>query len=97
MSEFGSIVTFDLRGGARRGVASPSPRLFYVAASFEPCRCCRPSPLVAAIANQRLGVGSTIRLSIGLESIDVAIDLRQALQSLIAEPHGKQEGRARNS
>ena len=88
MSEFGSVVTFDLRGGAEAGRRfAESLELFAMAASFgaTDSLVLPPQLLVARdldAEQQRLaGVGDgTVRLSIGLESIDdLLADLQQAL------------------
>ncbi len=88
MSEFGSVVTFDLRGGAEAGRRfAEALELFAMAASFgaTDSLVLPPQLLVARDLDadqQRLaGVGAgTVRLSIGLESInDLLADLEQAL------------------
>jgi cystathionine beta-lyase/cystathionine gamma-synthase len=88
MSDFGSVVTFDLRGGAEAGRRfAEALELFAMAASFgaTDSLVLPPQLLVARDldAKQQLlaGVGAgTVRLSIGLESIDDLIaDLEQAL------------------
>jgi cystathionine beta-lyase/cystathionine gamma-synthase len=88
MSDFGSLVTFDLRGGAEAGRRfAEALELFAMAASFGSTESLvlPPQLLVARdldAEQQRLaGVGEgTVRLSIGLESIeDLYADLEQAL------------------
>jgi cystathionine beta-lyase/cystathionine gamma-synthase len=88
MSEFGSVVTFDLQGGAEAGRRfAEALELFAMAASFgaTDSLVLPPQLLVARdldAEQQRLaGVGAgTVRLSIGLESInDLLADLEQAL------------------
>ncbi len=88
MSDFGSVVTFDLRGGAEAGRRfAEALELFAMAASFgaTDSLVLPPQLLVARdldAAQQRLaGVGQgTVRLSVGLESIDDLLsDLQQAL------------------
>jgi cystathionine beta-lyase/cystathionine gamma-synthase len=88
MSDFGSVVTFDLRGGAEAGRRfAEALELFAMAASFgaTDSLVLPPQLLVARdldAEQQRLaGVGAgTVRLSIGLESIgDLLADLEQAL------------------
>ncbi len=88
MSDFGSVVTFDLRGGAEAGRrVAEALELFAMAASFGATESLvlPPQLLVARdldAEQQRLaGVGEgTVRLSIGLESIDdLLADLGQAL------------------
>ena len=88
MSEYGSLVTFDLRGGAEAGRHfAEALELFAMAASFgaTDSLVLPPQLLVAhdLDAEQRrlAGVGEgTVRLSIGLESIDdLFADLEQAL------------------
>ncbi len=88
MSDFGSLVTFDLRGGAEAGRRfAEALELFAMAASFgaTDSLVLPPQLLVARdldAEQQRLaGVGAgTVRLSIGLESIDdLLADLEQAL------------------
>lgn len=88
MSDFGSLVTFDLHGGAEAGRRfAEALELFAMAASFgaTDSLVLPPQLLVARdldAEQQRLaGVGAgTVRLSIGLESIeDLFADLEQAL------------------
>jgi cystathionine beta-lyase/cystathionine gamma-synthase len=88
MSDFGSLVTFDLRGGAEAGRRfAEALELFAMAASFgaTDSLVLPPQLLVARdldAEQQRVaGVGAgTVRLSIGLESIgDLLADLEQAL------------------
>lgn len=88
MSDFGSVVTFDLRGGADAGRHfAEALELFAMAASFGATdSLVLPSQLLVGrdldAEQQRLaGVGAgTVRLSIGLESIeDLLADLAQAL------------------
>jgi len=88
MSDFGSVVTFDMHGGADAGRRfAEALELFAMAASFgaTDSLVLPPQLLVARDLNaeqQRLaGVGEgTVRLSIGLESIeDLLADLQQAL------------------
>jgi cystathionine beta-lyase/cystathionine gamma-synthase len=88
MSDFGSLVTFDLRGGGEAGRRfAEALELFAMAASFgaTDSLVLPPQLLVARdldAEQQRLaGVGAgTVRLSIGLESIeDLCGDLEQAL------------------
>jgi cystathionine beta-lyase/cystathionine gamma-synthase len=88
MSDFGSVVTFDLRGGAEAGRHfAEALELFAMAASFgaTDSLVLPPQLLTARDLNaeqQRLaGVGAgTVRLSIGLESTeDLIADLEQAL------------------
>jgi len=88
MSDFGSLVTFDLHGGAESGRRfAEALQLFAMAASFgaTDSLVLPPQLLVARdldAEQQRLaGVGAgTVRLSIGLESIgDLLADLEQAL------------------
>ncbi len=88
MSDFGSVVTFDLHGGAEAGRRfAEALELFAMAASFgaTDSLVLPPQLLVARdldAEQQRLaGVGAgTVRLSIGLESIgDLLADLEQAL------------------
>lgn len=91
MSDFGSLVTFDLRGGAEAGrIFAEALELFAIAASFGATESLvLPPQLLAArdldVDQQRLaGVGAgTVRLSIGLESInDLLADLEQALSKV---------------
>lgn len=91
MSDFGSVVTFDLRGGAEAGRRfAEALELFAMAASFgaTDSLVLPPQLLVARdldTEQQRLaGVGAgTVRLSIGLESIDdLFADLEQALSKV---------------
>ncbi len=88
MSEFGSVVTFDLRGGAEAGRRfAEALELFAIAASFGATESLVLPPQLLAARDldsdqQRLaGVGpGTVRLSIGLESTeDLFADLEQAL------------------
>lgn len=88
MSEFGAVVTFDLRGGAEAGRRfTEALELFAMAASLGatdslalPPQLLGPRDLDAE-QQRAAGVGSgTVRLSIGLESLeDLLADLRQAL------------------
>ena len=91
MSEFGSLVTFDLRGGAEAGRHfAEALELFAMAASFgaTDSLVLPPQLLVAhdldAEQQRFAGVGEdTVRLSIGLESIDdLLADLEQALAKI---------------
>jgi cystathionine beta-lyase/cystathionine gamma-synthase len=91
MSDFGSLVTFDLRGGSEAGRKfAEALELFAMAASFGATESLvlPPQLLVARdldAEQQRLaGVGvGTVRLSIGLESIDdLFADLEQALSKV---------------
>ncbi len=91
MADFGSLVTFDLRGGAEAGrIFAEALELFAIAASFGATESLvLPPQLLAARdldADQQLlaGVGAgTVRLSIGLESIrDLVDDLEQALSKV---------------
>jgi cystathionine beta-lyase/cystathionine gamma-synthase len=88
MSDFGSVVTFDLRGGAEAGRRfAEALELFAIAASFGATESLVLPPQLLAARDldsdqQRLaGVGpGTVRLSIGLESTeDLFADLEQAL------------------
>lgn len=88
MSDFGSVVTFDLRAGAEAGRQfAEALELFAMAASFGATdSLVLPSQLLVGrdldAEQQRLaGIGAgTVRLSIGLESIeDLLADLAQAL------------------
>jgi len=89
MSDFGAIVSFDLRGEGEAGrVFTESLRLFALAASLGsteslvmPPQMIGPRDLDAA-QRQLAGIGpGTVRLSIGLEDIDdLLADLGQALE-----------------
>jgi len=89
MSDFGAVLSFDLRGGAEAARRfAESIQLFAMAASLGATdSLVLPSQLLGAYdldAEQRRVagiVGGTVRLSIGLESIDdLLADLSQALQ-----------------
>jgi cystathionine beta-lyase/cystathionine gamma-synthase len=89
MSDFGAVLSFDLRGGAEAARRfAESIQLFAMAASLGATdSLVLPSQLLGAQdldAEQRrvAGIGAgTVRLSIGLESIDdLLADLSQALQ-----------------
>jgi cystathionine beta-lyase/cystathionine gamma-synthase len=91
MSDFGSLVTFDLRDGAEAGRKfAEGLELFAIAASFGATESLvLPPQLLAArdldVDQQSLaGVGAgTVRLSIGLETIgDLVADLEQALSKI---------------
>ena len=88
MGEFGAVLSFDLRGGAEAGRRfAESVQLFAMAASLGATdSLVLPPQLLGARdldADQRrlAGIGSgTVRLSVGLESIDdLLADLKQAL------------------
>ncbi|MGH8255474.1 MAG: trans-sulfuration enzyme family protein [Steroidobacteraceae bacterium] len=88
MSEFGGIVTFDLRGGAQAGRRfAEALQLFALTASLGATESLVMPPQLLASRDlteeqQRLaGIGAgTVRLSIGLEDIDDLLeDLAQAL------------------
>lgn len=90
MSEFGSIVSFDLRAGAEAGRCfAESLQLFSMAASLGATESLvmPPQMLGSRDPNDELqalsGISAgTVRLSIGLEDIDDLIeDLAQALQA----------------
>ncbi|MDE2250759.1 MAG: aminotransferase class I/II-fold pyridoxal phosphate-dependent enzyme [Gammaproteobacteria bacterium] len=89
MSEFGAVLSFDLRGGAEAAArVAEGLELFAMAASLGATdSLVLPSQLLGARdldeTQRRLaGIGAgTVRLSIGLESIDdLLADLAQALQ-----------------
>ena len=94
MSEFGSVVTFDLHGGLEAGRRfAEALELFAMAASLGATdSLVLPPQLLGGrdldAAQCRLaGVGEgTVRLSIGLESVgDLLADLQQALQQTVAK------------
>ncbi|HVN99157.1 MAG TPA: PLP-dependent aspartate aminotransferase family protein [Steroidobacteraceae bacterium] len=89
MSDFGAVLSFDLRGGAEAGRRfAESVQLFAMAASLGATdSLVLPPQLLGARdldAEQRrlAGIGAgTVRLSVGLEGIDdLLADLAQALQ-----------------
>jgi cystathionine beta-lyase/cystathionine gamma-synthase len=89
MSDFGAVLSFDLRGGAEAAArVSESLELFAMAASLGATdSLVLPSQLLGARdldeGQRRLaGIGAgTVRLSVGVESIDdLLADLAQALQ-----------------
>ncbi len=91
MSEFGAVVSFDLRGGAEAGRRfAEALELFAMAASLGATdSLVLPPQLLGgrdldAAQRQLAGIGEgTVRLSIGLESIDdLLADLAQALGQL---------------
>jgi cystathionine beta-lyase/cystathionine gamma-synthase len=93
MQDFGSIVTFDVRGGSEAGSrVSESLKYFAIAASLGSTESLVLPPALqqprGLTAEQRAwtGIGpGTIRLSVGLEDVDDLIeDLRQALDGLPA-------------
>lgn len=90
MQEFGSVVTFDLRGGAEAGRRfAEALQLFAMTASLGSTESLVMPPQLLATRDfnaeqQRLsGIGpGTVRLSIGLEDPDDLIaDIEQALQA----------------
>lgn len=90
MQEFGSVVTFDLRGGSEAGRRfAEALRLFAMTASLGSTESLVMPPQLLASRDlsaeqQRLsGIGpGTVRLSIGLEDVDDLIeDLDQALHA----------------
>jgi cystathionine beta-lyase/cystathionine gamma-synthase len=88
MQDFGSIVTFDLRGGLDAGTRfAEALELFAIAASLGSTESLVLPPALqqprGMTAEQRgwsqIGAG-TVRLSIGIEDAgDLCADLRQAL------------------
>jgi cystathionine beta-lyase/cystathionine gamma-synthase len=98
MSEFGAVVSFDLRSGAEGGrVFAEKLRLFSMAASLgaTDSLVIPPQLLGSRDANEELqavaGVSAgTVRLSIGLEDIDDLLeDLEQALEAAQAVTPGQ--------
>ena len=90
MQEFGSVVTFDMRGGAEAGRRfAEALRLFAMTPSLGSTESLVMPPQLLATRDlnpeqQRLsGVGpGTVRLSIGLEDPDdIIADIEQALQA----------------
>jgi cystathionine beta-lyase/cystathionine gamma-synthase len=90
MQEFGSVVTFDLRGGAEAGRRfAEALQLFAMTASLGSTESLVMPPQLLASRDlnpeqQRLsGIGpGTVRLSIGLEDADdLLADIEQALQA----------------
>src|SRR5581483_910538 len=88
MREFGSIVTFDLKGGAQAGGRfADALRLFALAASLGSTESLVVAPQMMGgrdLSAEQLRIASltegTVRLSIGLEDIDDLIeDVTQAL------------------
>ena len=88
MHDFGSIVSFDIRGGAESGGRfADAVRLFARAASLGsteslvmPPQLLRNRDLSAAQAALASVSDSTVRLSVGIEDPeDLIADLRQAL------------------
>ena len=93
MQEFGSVVTFDLRGGAEAGRRfAEALQLFAMTASLGSTESLVMPPQLLATRDfnaeqQRLsGIGpGTVRLSIGLEDPDdLLADIEQALQAAAA-------------
>jgi cystathionine beta-lyase/cystathionine gamma-synthase len=93
MTEFGAVISFDLRGGTAAGRCfGEKLQLFSMAASLGSTESLvLPPPLLGSHdPNEELqaisGVGpGTVRLSIGLEDIDdLLADLDQALQAAMA-------------
>ncbi len=89
MHDFGSIVSFDIRGGAESGRRfADAVRLFATAASLGsteslvmPPQLLRNRDLSAAQAALSSVSDSTVRLSVGIEDPeDLIADLRQALE-----------------
>lgn len=95
MTEFGSVLTFDLRAGAEAGRRfAEALRLFAVAASLGSTESLvLPPQLIGArdltpeqVAWTDIRPG-TVRLSIGLEDTgDLRADLAQALEAAVAAP-----------
>ncbi len=91
MSEFGAVVSFDLRAGAQAAARlAESLQLFAMAASLGATDSLVLPPQLLASRDldlqqqQRAGMAAgTVRLSIGLEDVDDLIaDLRQALDGI---------------
>jgi cystathionine beta-lyase/cystathionine gamma-synthase len=90
MQDFGSIVSFDIRGGAQAGRKfADSLRLFHKVASLGSTeslvmapQMLRPRDLTAEQLQLAGLVDGTIRLSIGIEDVeDLLADLAQALSA----------------
>jgi cystathionine beta-lyase/cystathionine gamma-synthase len=88
MSDFGTIVTFDLKGDATEARRfSEALKLFAISASLgsteslvQPGRLMRPADLSAEERGWAAVTDQTIRLSIGIEDVeDLKADLAQAL------------------
>jgi O-acetylhomoserine/O-acetylserine sulfhydrylase-like pyridoxal-dependent enzyme len=88
MQDFGSIVAFDIRGGAEAGRRfADHSRLFHRAASLGSTESLVMAPQMLRprdLTEEQLrlsGVGAgTIRLSIGIEDVDdLLADLQEAL------------------
>ncbi len=88
MREFGSVVTFDLRGGPEAGRRfAEALQLFAITASLGsteslvmPPQMLRPKDFTAEQATWSDLRAGTVRLSIGLEDLaDLRVDLEQAL------------------
>ncbi|MFT3907604.1 MAG: aminotransferase class I/II-fold pyridoxal phosphate-dependent enzyme [Steroidobacteraceae bacterium] len=88
MSDFGSVISFDLKGGARASQrCAEALQLFAIAASLGSTESLvLPSQLLASrdlSAEQQAASGllpGTVRLSVGLEAVeDLIADLQQAL------------------
>ena len=93
MRDFGSIVTFDLRGGPEAGRRfAESLQLFAIAASLGsteslvlPPQMIRPKDFTAEQAAWSDIRAGTVRLSLGLEDLaDLRADLEQALEAAVA-------------
>src|SRR5262245_12447749 len=97
MHDFGSIVSFDIRGGAESGRRfADACRLFARAASLGSTESLVMPPQLLRVRDlnpaqiKLSGLSdSTVRLSVGIEDADDLIaDLRQALEGATSEPAG---------